>query len=329
MEVLCYKATFDIQGAVDQELFNDTLGVKIYFSKNFPHHEIVFLSVDDPMNNFMIRPSLETYTLLETAYKRKLTMFFAEGGVMIVLLFWGMILIYRSFRKEITLKKQQSNFLLSITHELKTPITAIKLYMETLLMRKVNAEQSHVMIENSLKDVDRLQALVENLLLSAQLDAKKYHLQLIETNLTELVEETVNHFKKPRNLADRITMNLQEQVIEMVDPSAIEMILNNLLTNAFKYIGNTDKVYINLHQSNEFTILQVADDGPGISDQDKKELFSKFFRIGDENTRKTKGTGLGLFIVKNLIDLHKADISIENKQPNGTIFEIRFKANAT
>ena len=328
-ENLCYKATFDVQGAYDQELFYDTIGMINYFNSNYPNHELIFLSKDNPLNNFMIRPSYQTYQNLEKIYYRKLVMYIAEGMVMIGLLFWGMMWIYKNFEKEISLKKQQTNFLLSITHELKTPITAIKLYMETLLMRKVTPEQSHVIIENSLNDAGRLQDLTENLLLSAQLDAKKYELQLVETNLSELIYETVENFSKPRHLSNRISLNLQEQVIDRVDPTAIEMILNNLLTNAFKYTGEESSVVVDLKQTKGQTILQVSDDGPGIKDMDKNRLFTKFFRLGDENTRKTKGTGLGLFIVKNLVDLHKADISIENKQPNGTIFEIRFKTNAT
>ncbi len=328
-ENLCYKATLDVQGALNQELFYDSTGMKNYFNSNYPNHELIFLSKDDPLNNFMIRPRYETYQNLEKIYYRKLVMYIAEGLVMIALLFWGMMWIYRSFEKEISLKKQQTNFLLSVTHELKTPITAIKLYMETLLMRKVSPEQSHIIIENSLNDAGRLQDLAENLLLSAQLDAKKYELQWVETNLSELIEETVENFSKPRNLSNRISLSLQEQVIDRVDPSAIEMILNNLLTNAFKYTGESSVVCVNLKQLKGQTILQVSDDGPGIEAADRIKLFSKFFRVGDENTRKTKGTGLGLFIVKNLVDLHKADISIENKRPNGTIFEIRFKTHAT
>ena len=326
LETSCYKATYDIEGARDQELFYDTLYMKAYFKSNYPKLELLFLPDKEPMHNFMIRPAFESYQDLEKTYHRKLFMYITEGLVMMALLFWGMIWIYRSFKRELQLKKQQSNFLLSVTHELKTPITAIKLYLETLLKRKVSGEQAEIIIYNSLNDVDRLQDLVENLLLSAQLDGKKYEIQLFETNLTELLNEVIQNFANPRRLFNRINVNLEEQVIAKVDPTAIEMIVNNLLTNAFKYSGGNSIVTIDLKQHKNETILQIADNGPGISDEDKKDLFSKFFRVGDENTRKTKGTGLGLFIVKNLVDLHKADISIIDKQPNGTIFEIRFKS---
>ncbi len=189
----------------------------------------------------------------------------------------------------------------------------------------MSGEQAEIIVHNSLNDIDRLQDLVENLLLSAQLDGKKYELQFFETNLTELINEVVRNFANPRGLSSRMVLNLEDQIIAWVDPTAIEMIVNNLLTNAFKYSGGTSLIFIDLRQNKGETILRIADQGPGIPDEDKKDLFTKFFRVGDENTRKTKGTGLGLFIVKNLVDLHKADISVMDNQPNGTIFEIRFK----
>ncbi|MBC7383901.1 MAG: HAMP domain-containing histidine kinase [Bacteroidia bacterium] len=328
LETICYKATIDIEGARDQELFNDSNDMKFYFHANFPAHEILFLSLYDPMHNFMIRPQFASYQNLQKTYHRKLIMYITEGLVMIALIFWGIIWIYRSFKRELSLKRQQSNFLLSVTHELKTPLTAIKLYLETLLKRKVTASQAEMIIHNSLNDVERLQDSVESLLLSAQLDSKKYELQLLETNLTELLYEAIQKFAHPRNLSARIKTNLEDQVIVKVDPTAIEMILNNLLTNAFKYGTPVTFVYVNLKQDKDITILQVADDGTGINAENKKEIFNKFYRIGDENTRKTKGTGLGLFIVKNLVDLHKADISVIDNQPNGTIFELRFKTHA-
>ncbi len=328
VEALCYKATVDIEGARDQELFNDSTDMRYYFDKNFPQHEILFLSPYDPMHNFLIRPRFETYQLLKRTYFRKLVMYITEGLVMIVLIFWGIIWIYRSFRRELMLKRQQSNFLLSVTHELKTPITAIKLYLETLIKRRMQPEQAEMIIRNSLTDVDRLQDSVESLLLSAQLDGNKYELQMLETNLGELVSELVEQFAIPRNLTTRIGLNIEEQVVVMVDPAAIEMIMNNLLTNAFKYGGDDARVEVSLKQSEDDVKLCIADNGPGISDEYKKEIFNKFYRVGDENTRKTKGTGLGLFIVKNLVDLHKADIRIADNKPNGAIFEITFKADA-
>lgn len=325
-ELSCYKATFDIQGAIDQQLFEDTIGCKLFFNATYPDLEVIFLDKYNPMNNFMVRPKLETYLNQERAYTKKVTMFITEGLVMMLLLFWGIIIIYRSFRNELFFKKQQANFLLSITHELKTPLTAMKLYMETLLKRKMDPEQTKTILENSLVETERLQNQVENLLLSAQLENHKYEIQKQSINLSELVTELVNNFNRPRLNEEAVKMDIQDQVVLSADANAIEMILNNLISNGLKYGGNDLTVRL-LQNANE-TKLIVADLGEGIGEEEKKMLFHKFYRIGDENTRKTKGTGLGLFIVKNLVTLHEAKIQVSNNHPKGTIFEINFKSDA-
>jgi signal transduction histidine kinase len=247
---------------------------------------------------------------------------------MMLLLFWGMVYIYRSFKKELFLKKLQNNFLLSVTHELKTPLTAMKLYMETLLKRTMNPEQITLIAENSLNETQRLQEQVEKLLLSAQLDSRKYELEKQHLNLSELINELVINYNKPRQEKDKIKAFIEDQIIIYADASAIEMILNNLLSNAAKYGGENPSIEISLKAIQSQIILRVSDQGIGISDLDKKMLFNKFYRVGDEQTRKTKGTGLGLFIARHLVNMHKGKLSVCDNQPKGTIFEIKLESDA-
>lgn len=328
LEISCYKATFDIQENITEQLFDDTIGLRKYFDNTYPELEVVFLDSLAPLDNFMVRPKLSSYVNNELSYKRKFNMYLAEGAVMMLLLFWGMLVIYRSFKKELFLKKLQNNFLLSITHELKTPITAMKLYLETLLKRNVSAEQSKTIVENSLNEAQRLQDQVEKLLLSAQLDSHKYILESQSINLSELLTELVTNFNHLRPEHQKIKASIQDQVIVKGDPGALEMIINNLITNAIKYGGQNGAIEVTLKSEAKHAVLSVADCGDGIHEHDKKLLFNKFYRIGDENTRKTKGTGLGLFIVKHLVELHHGKISVRNNQPKGTIFDIKFNSDA-
>lgn len=325
---LSYKATFDLQRAADEELYYDTLAMKKYFNLHYPQLELIILDKYDPLHNFMIKPSWESFLKIEKNYHKKVWMYILEGVVMMLLLFWGILTIYRSLRKEIGFKKRQSNFLLSITHELKTPLTAVRLYLETMRKRKLDEKQTTEIINNSLDEVDRLQSQVENLLLSAQLDSNAYQLQYQNVNLSELCAEYLVNFSRPRNLNDRLHSEIEEQIILKTDPNAIEMILGNLLTNALKYGGPDVEIWLKLKTKNEEIILSVIDNGPGISENDQKLLFNKFYRSGDENTRKTKGTGLGLFIVRHLVELHKAKIMLGSVDPKGTKFEIKFKSDA-
>jgi len=327
LESHSYEASFDVEMARQQELFEDSTAMKNYFYAHHPKHELFFIPQGDPLYNFMVRPKWEAYQELETIYKRKVRMFILEGAVMMALIFWGLIRIFYSLSRDLKVKRNQRNFLLSVTHELKTPLTSIKLYLETLLKRKLSEEQTRTIVQNSLQESERLNLLVENLLLSARLESAHFDLDIRNLNLSELTEETVRNFAIPRNLNERISMEIEPSVYVKADPNAMEIILTNLLSNALKYTPEGSQIQVRLLSSKQEVRLQILDEGPGISEEDKKELFTKFFRIGDENTRKTKGTGLGLFIVKNLANLQKAEIQVENRLPKGSIFELRLKNN--
>jgi signal transduction histidine kinase len=326
LEIACYKSTLDLNGAISQEMFNDTNGVKQYFYLHYPKLEIIF----DPQttydfNTFLIRPKNDSYLELEKNLSRKIWMYTSEGVAMVVLLFWGIILIYRSLQNQLRLKRQQSNFLLSITHELKTPLASIKLYIETLKKRKLDEEQTKTVLQNSLSDIARLHDLVENLLLASQLDNHKYEPVFKETDLGKLINETVDKFALPRELHFHFQKSIEQNICINADENAIIMVVTNLLSNAAKYSPKNATIEINLKQDSDKIILSVSNEGPSISEEDKKNIFTKFYRAGDENVRKTKGTGLGLFIVKNLLNLHHADIFVRDKNPQGAIFDIIFK----
>jgi signal transduction histidine kinase len=328
LELSCYKASSELSAALDQELFEDTIGGRKYLETNFPDLEVVFDEGDFPLQQYLIRPKQQAYDQLIRKHERTELMYILEGVVMMGLLFWGIIWIYNNLQNKLKLKRQQSNFLLSITHELKTPLASIKLYLETLQKRTLEKEQANTIIQNSLGDVERLRDLVDNVLLAAQLDIHKYELQLHRTNVSELIRKTVSRYVTPRSLQERVVLRLEEDVFLNTDEGALDMVISNLLSNAIKYSQGSGQVEIALHSTPGHVFLIVSDEGQGISAEDKEMIFSKFYRSGDEQTRKTKGTGLGLFIVKNLMILLHGDIRVKDRQPKGTIFELIFKQHA-
>ena len=328
LELLCYKATLDINGAISQEIVEDTIKAKEYLQANYPQLEIVFDETLSPLDNFLIRPHMQAYSQLKDQHNRTVRMYALEGLVMMGLLFWGIIWIYRNLNNRLKLKRQQSNFLLSITHELKTPLASIKLYLETLQKRTLDKEQAATIVSNSLEDVSRLRDLVDNVLLAAQLDNSKYELHKFEINLTDTVEKAVNRFVTPRNMESRVKMNLEKEVYFTSDATAVEMVVNNLLSNAVKYSPENGMVNITLRTTSSHILLSVSDEGQGISDEDKVSIFSQFYRSGDEQTRKSKGTGLGLYIVKNLLNLMDGEVKVKDNPTKGTTFELIFKKDA-
>jgi two-component system phosphate regulon sensor histidine kinase PhoR len=333
IELLSYKASFDIDQAVNNKMFADSNDLKTYFYAKYPALQIMFHQSDekdlDPLNNYMIFPKAEASTEIDSKYKRRFWMYALEGVVMMALLFWGIIWIYRSLQARIDLKKQQSNFLLSITHELKTPLASIKLYIETLLKRPtLDRSQIETMLKNSVSDVERLRSLVDNILMAAQLDNHRFNLVFSQVNLSDFLREIAQKYMTPRNLQERFKLDIEPNVMANIDALAMEMVINNLLSNAFKYSPADKPVSIHLKTEHNLIKISVADLGKGINAKDKKNLFHKFYRAEDENVRKSKGTGLGLFIVKNLVNLHGGSIVVTDNTPTGIIFELTFQKYA-
>ncbi len=258
---------------------------------------------------------------LRDAYKRQEWMILGEASVFVLSLLIGIVFINRGYHKEILAAKQSRNFLLSITHELKSPIASIRLGFETLQRKKLSEEQSHVLLKNGINDTDRLNNLVSDLLLSARLEST-YQLNTELFSLEILIDECVQ-FLKQKFPSALIKVNLKHEIPEILaDYSAIRSVIINLLENAVKYCDGVPEINIGLTSNNERCNLEISDTGIGIDQSERKKIFEKFYRVGNEDQRKTKGTGLGLYIVDQIVRAHNGSITVSSNQPKGTIFNV-------
>jgi len=264
------------------------------------------------------------YDALKKKLKQQNTMIFGEGIVFLILLFIGTYKIHAGFRKELVLNRQQRNFLLSITHELKSPIASIKLSLQTMYTRKLSPHQQERLLQNSLKDTERLQNLVNNLLLAAKLDNQTVTFAYEQQNISSLLQSITEKFTINVGIKRTFHINLTPEVYIKGDRTALSSIFHNLIENAIKYSTENDDIIVKSFFKNQQVIVQVSDTGIGIPEKEKKNVFKKFYRIGNEDTRKTKGTGLGLFIVQELVELHGGHITLKSNQPKGTTFQINF-----
>lgn len=254
----------------------------------------------------------------------KLSMLFGEGFVFLGLLSFGAWRFHKALKEEALLNQRQKNFLLSVTHELKSPLASIKLYLQTILKRDLSKEQSEGFLNNSLKDIERLDELVENMLVAGRIESKSYNYAKDSLNFSDLVEECLLRFERRDQSKHPVQRKIDPNIQLIGDRFTLGLAINNLLENAAKYSATTDRISLSLHKSNHQVHLSITDEGIGIPDSEKMRVFEKFYRIGNEDTRKTKGTGLGLFIVKQILENHRADIRIRNNQPKGSIFDIHF-----
>lgn len=258
---------------------------------------------------------------LKNQQKRKTFQYLGEGITFFLLILAGAIFIFRAVRKQLRFSKEQQHFMMALTHELKTPIAVATLNLETLQKRKLEEPQQQKLIQNTLQEANRLNTLCNNMLLSSQIDASNYSLTNEEVNLSELVETSVAEYKN-RFSSHQFIKNINENNFIIGDRMLLQIAVNNLIDNALKYSPKESEILINLFIRNNQTTLQVIDKGKGISQLDKQKIFDKFYRVGNAATKGAKGTGLGLYLTKNIIGKHKGNISVTDNLPNGSNFEI-------
>jgi two-component system phosphate regulon sensor histidine kinase PhoR len=255
-------------------------------------------------------------------FKKKIWMIAGEGGVFLILLLLGFWYIKKTIIRELRLARREKTFLLSVTHELKTPVAAIRLFLETLKTRKLDEQQSQQIVQDALKETERLQNMSENILLASRFDHHDDGTINENFDLSELLVKLTARFN--RISGNRIEAQIMPDIIIKGDKELLRALFYNLVENALKYSGVSGKVVIFLKSTEDHIVAEIADNGPGIPDEEKKLVFGKFYRSGDEQTRKYKGTGLGLYIAQNVARMHSAKIEIKDNAPAGSIFAVSF-----
>ncbi|MCH2234003.1 MAG: HAMP domain-containing histidine kinase [Crocinitomicaceae bacterium] len=252
----------------------------------------------------------------------KLMMVVGEGMVFLSVLILGIILIRRGLNREKKILKIQENFLMSVTHELKTPIASAKLNLQTLSRPNLPQEKNQEVMNSALTSVNRLDKLVNNLLLAKSISNQNYFSDKEEINLANMMQELIKfQFSKTK---ERISFNGDVQLALITDRQALQSIVVNLIDNALKY--TTGHVEVSIEGDNSEIKISVKDEGDGIPEDSLKDVTRKFFRMESEMTRSHKGTGLGLYIVAEMAETIGAEFILKNrKDKNGLIANIVFK----
>jgi two-component system sensor histidine kinase CiaH len=258
------------------------------------------------------------------AYKRKNAQYVGEGLTFLALIVVGAVYVYRATRRQLRLSQQQQNFMMTVTHELKTPIAIARLNLETLQRRQLPEEQQKKLISNTLHEADRLNLLCNNILLASQLDAGAYKSTKSNVDISDIAERAVMDFAQrfhDRQFED----NIEEGISLYGEELLLQMLMSNLIENALKYSPKDKPVTINLTRDKKHVVFSVEDSGNGIPEDEQEKIFEKFYRVGDEATRTTKGTGLGLYLCKMIARDHNAEISVSSVVGEGAVFTVSFK----
>jgi K+-sensing histidine kinase KdpD len=261
--------------------------------------------------------------LPENALRNKIFMIIGEGGVFLLLLFLGIWWIKKNVWQDLTRAQKEKNFLLAVTHELKTPIAAIRLNTQTLKNRKLTEEQSQDLCADIITESNRLETLVNNILLATQFEQNTVLGNWQKTDLSALVEAQIKRFQQ---LFPERTVNssIHSNIFLQAEENMLVSLLFNLLENANKYSPVSEPISVLLKGSEHIVLLEISDFGIGIPNEERKSIFEKFHRVGNEETRSQKGTGLGLYIVKEICKAHNAEITISDNSTRGSRFQITF-----
>jgi signal transduction histidine kinase len=254
---------------------------------------------------------------------RKTAQYIGEGVIFLLLILSGAVFIYRAVRRQFKSGQDQQNFMMAITHELKTPIAITKLNLETLLKRKLEDSQQQRLIQNTIQEANRLNALCNNMLLASQLEAGGHSVTKEEVDLSELTISCVNDFKI-RYPQRQFKEEIDAEVYVMGDGMLLQMAINNLIDNAIKYSPKESVISIVLSHQQKKVSLMIIDQGKGIDLIEKKKIFEKFYRIGNKATKEAKGTGLGLYLTRRIALQHGATIFVVDNTPTGSNFTILF-----
>lgn len=255
----------------------------------------------------------------------RVAMIIGEGLVFFLILIVGLWKIQKSIKKELRMAEKEKNFLLSVTHELKTPIAANKLFWQTLEKRELTFEQTKEIAHKALQENNRLEQLIDNILNASRIENNALRMIKEDVNLSNLLSEQAERFHK-RYQKDFIQLNIVPDIHILSDRFLLETIISNLLENAIKYAGIGSNIEIFLNKQGAFIYFGVKDNGPGVPGEIRNQIFSRFFRGGSEETRSQKGTGLGLFITSEFTRLIGGTIQYKSNEPQGSVFEIILKS---
>ncbi len=252
----------------------------------------------------------------------------SEGVFFFVLILFGAWIIYRALVRSEELKFHQQNFLMAVTHELKTPLASVQIYLDTLQSPKISPEKKEQIIPRMKEDIERLERLVENVLDAGRFDRHGYHLNRAPFNLSSLVEERLAHIGKA---ATTVPLTIQKKIAPEIsfdgDITALARAIDSILENSLKYHdGKMIALDISLVADRKSIVLTITDKGTGFAREESRRLFERFYRTGDEMTRRQSGSGLGLYLCREIVRAHGGDVTaVSEGVGKGATFTITLK----
>ena len=280
--------------------------------------------LDDPFRGLALGIKFQGTTAAAISH-RWVWQSFLILGVLSVLMIGGLVLTYRSVNKQVALARLKSDFVSNVSHELRTPLALIRLYAETLELGRITThEKKNEYYSIIRKESERLTALINNILDFSRIEAGAKEYDFRETDIAELVRTTLDSY---RYQIEQQGFALEEHIdpeipVVKVDREAIARALVNLVNNALKYSTNEKFLGVRLYRDQSVLKLEVSDRGIGIERHEQRRIFEKFYRTGDPLVHNTKGSGLGLSLVRHITRAHGGNVEVESTPGRGSKFTL-------
>jgi signal transduction histidine kinase len=284
----------------------------------------VMQKLDDPFRGMALGIKFQG-TTAEAISKRFVWQSSLILGVLSVLMIGGLVLTYRTINKQVELARLKSDFVSNVSHELRTPLALIRLYAETLELGRITTpEKKHEYYGIIRKESERLTALINNILDFSRIEAGRKEYDFRETDIAELVRNTLDSY---RYQIEQQGFALEEQIdpgipAVRVDREAIARALENLVNNSLNYSDNDKFLGITLYRDESLLKLEVSDRGIGIERNEQSRIFEKFYRTCDPLVHNTKGSGLGLSLVRHITHAHGGQVEVESTPGRGSTFTL-------
>jgi len=292
---------------------------------SFYDKELIVQSNFSPFfNKKRIEVKLKNPAIIEDfVFKRKLTTVIGLSLLLAAMLI-GLFTLIRDVSSKKRMERMRADFVSNVTHELKTPLTSINMFADSILLGRVASEEqqkkyAHIIVKES----ERLKRMVNNILDFSRTESNKLKYHLKEFNLSEIVDDIMhemNYWLEINNF--EVNLDLDENIIATVDPEGLKQVLSNLISNAIKYSDIKKKIEIRLYENKGKAFIEVEDHGIGIQEDKLKSIFEKFYRVNSKKNENISGTGLGLTVSKDIVEAQNGNLLVSSTVNKGSKFTI-------
>lgn len=294
-----------------------------YNNSNSTKNNMVFSSQLNPyFPAQLMQIKLSDENLINDLIQRRSWIYGISTVLLLVAMVLGVVLIVRDISREKHLARLQSDFISNVTHELKTPLTSISMFAESMLLKRVKKDSDKdEYLSIILKESERLKRMINNILEFSKMEKGKSDYRFVNSNLAALVKTAIQEFDYWfEKEGFQVLTELDNQIEAKVDPEKMKQVFENLLNNAIKYSTKNKKIITRLYLNTNFIHIEFEDSGIGISEKEQSHIFEKFYRINHKES--VSGTGLGLTVVKEIVEAHDGQIIVTSEPGKGSKFSI-------